>query len=156
MCKCQNERLREVTLDSMGFGVHSSFCFLSLVITTYNYQIFKLDCLLLLNYFSSLLCVFVSLRMLLEKSSGDRLFVSVTVSEQAVIMRYRQPSSRTPLIISFRTEGRLTLERWTHLVLQVTDFNPDVGTRDHCPVKHAIVGHYERPMIMSMYVYVHS
>ncbi|XP_070762485.1 usherin [Enoplosus armatus] len=57
--------------------------------------------------------------MLLEKSSGERLLYSVTVSEQAVTLRYGQYSNRTPLTISFRTEGRLTLERWTHLVLQV-------------------------------------
>ncbi|XP_070688414.1 usherin [Pempheris klunzingeri] len=59
--------------------------------------------------------------MLLEKSSGEHLLFSVTVSEQAVNLRYGQPSSQTPLIVSFRTEGRLTLERWTHLVLQVHD-----------------------------------
>ncbi|XP_029281914.1 LOW QUALITY PROTEIN: usherin [Cottoperca gobio] len=59
--------------------------------------------------------------MLLEKSSGERLVFSVTVSEQAVILRYGQSSSRTPLTVSFRTEGRLTLGKWTHLVLQVHD-----------------------------------
>ncbi len=67
------------------------------------------------------LCVFASLRMLLEKSSGERLFFSATVSEQAVTLRYGQSSRQTPLTISFRTEGRLTLDRWTHLVLQVTN-----------------------------------
>ncbi|XP_078016774.1 usherin [Epinephelus lanceolatus] len=59
--------------------------------------------------------------MLLEKSSEEQLFFSVTVSEQAVTLRYGQSSSQTPLTVSFRTEGRLTLERWTHLVLQVHD-----------------------------------
>ncbi|XP_070842368.1 usherin [Chaetodon trifascialis] len=59
--------------------------------------------------------------MLLEKSSGEHLFFSVTVSEPAVTLRYSQSGSQTPLTISFRTEGRLTLERWTHLVLQVHD-----------------------------------
>ncbi|XP_053172998.1 usherin [Scomber japonicus] len=59
--------------------------------------------------------------MLLEKSSGERLVFSVTVSEQAVTLRYGQSSSQTPLMVSFRTEGRLALERWTHLVLQVHD-----------------------------------
>ncbi|XP_010791101.1 usherin [Notothenia coriiceps] len=57
--------------------------------------------------------------MLLEKSSRQRLFFSVTVSEQAVNLHYGQSSSQTPLTASFRTEGRLTPERWTHLVLQV-------------------------------------
>ncbi|KAJ4947204.1 hypothetical protein JOQ06_009242, partial [Pogonophryne albipinna] len=56
--------------------------------------------------------------MLLEKSSRQRLFFSVTVSEQAVNLHYGQSSSQTPLTASFRTEGRLTPERWTHLVLQ--------------------------------------
>lgn len=80
-----------------------------------------LDFVLLLKYCCFLLCVFVSFRMLLEKSSGERLFFSVTVSEQAVTLWYGQSSSQTPLTVSFRTEGRLKLERWTHLVLQVTD-----------------------------------
>nr|XP_046239587.1 usherin [Scatophagus argus] len=59
--------------------------------------------------------------MLLEKSSGKWLFFSVTVSEKAVTLRYGQPSSQTPLTVSFRTEGRLALGKWTHLVLQVHD-----------------------------------
>ncbi|XP_074481361.1 usherin [Sebastes fasciatus] len=59
--------------------------------------------------------------MLLEKSSGERLFFSVTVSEQAVTLLYGQSRRQTPLTVSFRTEGRLTLEKWTHLVLQVHD-----------------------------------
>ncbi|XP_068431767.1 usherin [Clinocottus analis] len=59
--------------------------------------------------------------MLLEKSSGQRLIFSVTVSEQMVTLRYGQSNSQTPLTVSFRTEGRLTLEEWTHLVLQVHD-----------------------------------
>ncbi|XP_044201958.1 usherin [Thunnus albacares] len=59
--------------------------------------------------------------MLLEKSSGQKLVFSVTVSEQVVTLRYGQYSSQTLLMVSFRTEGRLALERWTHLVLQVHD-----------------------------------
>ncbi|XP_041646715.1 usherin [Cheilinus undulatus] len=59
--------------------------------------------------------------MLLEKSSREQLIFSVTLSGQAVVLRYGQASSQTPLAVSFRTEGRLTLERWTHLVLQVHD-----------------------------------
>ncbi|CAJ1048931.1 LOW QUALITY PROTEIN: usherin [Xyrichtys novacula] len=59
--------------------------------------------------------------MLLEKSSREQLVFSLTVSEQTVILRYGQSSSQTPLANSFRTEGRLTLQRWTHLVLQVHD-----------------------------------
>ncbi|XP_060897032.1 usherin [Labrus mixtus] len=59
--------------------------------------------------------------MLLEKSSREQLFFSVTVSEQEIILRYGQSSSRTPLVVSFRTDGRLRMERWTHLVLQVHD-----------------------------------
>lgn len=57
--------------------------------------------------------------MLLEKSYREQLVFSVTVSEQAVTLRYGQPGSQTPLTVSFRTEGKLALERWTHLVLQV-------------------------------------
>lgn len=92
-----------------------------------------------------IVCVFDSLRMLLEKSSGERLFYSVTVSEQAVTLWYGQSSSQTPLTVSFRTEGRLTLDRWTHLVLQVT--NQSRWWHD-CLVKHTIVGHYERYIIL--------
>nr|XP_040024120.1 usherin isoform X2 [Gasterosteus aculeatus aculeatus] len=55
--------------------------------------------------------------MLLEKSSGQRLIFSVTVSEQMVTLRY----GPTPLTVGFRTEGRLTRDKWTHLVLQVYD-----------------------------------
>lgn len=62
------------------------------------------------------LCVFVLLRTLLEKSSADWLCFTVTVSEQAVTLQYGQPSS---LLVSFRTEGRIPPQRWTHLVLQV-------------------------------------
>ncbi|XP_045888237.1 uncharacterized protein LOC123958722 isoform X1 [Micropterus dolomieu] len=83
--------------------------------------------------------------MLLEKSSGERLFYSVTVSEQAVTLWHGQSSSQTPLTVSFRTEGRLTLDRWTHLVLQVT--NQSRWWHD-CLVKHTIVGHYERYIIL--------
>lgn len=62
--------------------------------------------------------VFVSLRMLLEKSSGQRLVFSLTVSGQAIVLRYGQSNNQTSMI-SFRTEDRLGLETWTHLVLQV-------------------------------------
>lgn len=60
------------------------------------------------------------LRMLLEKSSGERLCFSVTVSELAVTLQYSQPGSSIPLAVSFRTEGRISPQRWTHLALQVT------------------------------------
>lgn len=66
------------------------------------------------------LFVLVSLRMLLEKSAGERLCFSVTVSELAVTLRYSQPGSSVPLAVSFRTEGRISPQRWTHLSLQVT------------------------------------
>ncbi|XP_059204973.1 usherin [Centropristis striata] len=56
--------------------------------------------------------------ILLEKSSGEQLSFSLTVSLEVVTLRYGQSSSQT---VSFRTEGRLTLQRWTHLVLQVHD-----------------------------------
>ncbi|KAM7423873.1 hypothetical protein PAMA_000303 [Pampus argenteus] len=59
--------------------------------------------------------------MLLEKSSGERLVFSVTVSEQVVTLRYGQSSSQALLSVTFTTEGRLALERWTHLLLQVHD-----------------------------------
>ncbi|XP_069030560.1 usherin [Embiotoca jacksoni] len=59
--------------------------------------------------------------MLLEKSSGERLVFSLTVSGQAVALRYGQSSSHTVSTIIFRTYGRLGLERWTHLVLQIHD-----------------------------------
>ncbi|KAM7406312.1 hypothetical protein PAMP_000697 [Pampus punctatissimus] len=58
--------------------------------------------------------------MLLEKSSEERLVFSVTVSEQVVTLRYGQSSSQALLSVTFTTEGRLALERWTHLVLQFT------------------------------------
>ncbi|XP_008295345.1 usherin-like, partial [Stegastes partitus] len=56
--------------------------------------------------------------MLLEKSLGGRLVFSLTVSGQDVTLRYGQSNSQT---ISFRTEGRLGLDKWTHLVLQIHD-----------------------------------
>lgn len=68
------------------------------------------------------MCV-VSHRMLLEKSSEERLVFTVTVSEKTVTIRYSQANSQTPLMVRFRTEGRLVLERWTHLVLQVRNLN---------------------------------
>lgn len=55
--------------------------------------------------------------MLLEKSTAEKLLFSVTVSDQALTLRYGQ----NQLAISFRTEGRLPPESWTHLVLQVTN-----------------------------------
>ncbi|KAF0043353.1 hypothetical protein F2P81_004690 [Scophthalmus maximus] len=58
--------------------------------------------------------------MLLEKSLGERLLFSVTVSEQVVTLRYVQSRSQTTLTVHFRAEGRLALERWTHLVLQLS------------------------------------
>ncbi|CAB1442997.1 unnamed protein product [Pleuronectes platessa] len=61
--------------------------------------------------------------MLLEKSVGERLLFSVTVSEQAVTLRYVQSRGQTTMTVSFRTEGRLALERWTHLVLQFFSFS---------------------------------
>ncbi|KAG7237867.1 hypothetical protein INR49_031761 [Caranx melampygus] len=61
--------------------------------------------------------------MLLEKSLREWLVFSVTVSEQAVTLRYAQTRSQTTLTVSFRTEGRVALERWTHLVLQVRNLN---------------------------------
>lgn len=54
--------------------------------------------------------------MLLEKSLGEQLVFSVTVSEQTVTLRNGRSSGQT---VTFRTEGRLQLERWTHLTLQV-------------------------------------
>ncbi|XP_029354432.1 usherin [Echeneis naucrates] len=59
--------------------------------------------------------------MLIEKSLGEQLLFAVTVSEQAVNLRYVQSRSQATLTVSFRTEGRIALERWTHLVLQVHD-----------------------------------
>nr|XP_014268858.2 usherin [Maylandia zebra] len=58
--------------------------------------------------------------MLLEKSSEQRLFFSLTVSGEAIILRYGQSNNQTSMN-SFRTEGRLGLESWTHLVLQIHD-----------------------------------
>uniref|UniRef100_A0A667ZN39 Usherin n=1 Tax=Myripristis murdjan TaxID=586833 RepID=A0A667ZN39_9TELE len=58
--------------------------------------------------------------VLLEKSSVGRLVFVLAVSEQTVILRYSQSNTQPPLTVSFRTVGRLTLDRWTHLVLQVT------------------------------------
>uniref|UniRef100_A0A3Q3E844 Usher syndrome 2A (autosomal recessive, mild) n=1 Tax=Hippocampus comes TaxID=109280 RepID=A0A3Q3E844_HIPCM len=59
--------------------------------------------------------------MLLEKNSRDQLIFSVTLSERVVKMQYTQSRSSTPLTISFRTEGRLVMEKWTHITLQVTE-----------------------------------
>nr|XP_043886757.1 usherin-like [Solea senegalensis] len=59
--------------------------------------------------------------MLLEKSAGEQLIFCVTVSEQAVTLRHGEPRGGTTQTVRFRTEGRLALERWTHLVLQVHD-----------------------------------
>lgn len=60
--------------------------------------------------------------MLLEKSTAEKLLFSVTVSDQALTLRYGQ----NQLTISFRTEGRLPLESWTHLVLQVTNIQQSI------------------------------
>uniref|UniRef100_A0A3B5M4G7 Usher syndrome 2A (autosomal recessive, mild) n=1 Tax=Xiphophorus couchianus TaxID=32473 RepID=A0A3B5M4G7_9TELE len=57
--------------------------------------------------------------MLLEKSSDNRLVFSLTVSERAVALRYGQTNGLTSHTISFRTEGRLQLNRWTHITLQI-------------------------------------
>lgn len=89
------------------------FFFLRQIIANDHVSIFKPPLLILS------LCVFVLLRMLLEKSSADWLCFSVTVSEQAVTLQYGQPSGYIPLVVSFRTEGRIPPQRWTHLVLQV-------------------------------------
>ncbi|XP_077419247.1 usherin isoform X1 [Vanacampus margaritifer] len=59
--------------------------------------------------------------MLLEKNSRDQLVFSLTVSEQVVRMQYSRSGSSTPVAVSFRTEGRLVMDRWTHVVLQVHD-----------------------------------
>ncbi|XP_051920397.1 usherin isoform X1 [Hippocampus zosterae] len=59
--------------------------------------------------------------MLLEKNSRDQLIFSVTVSDRVVKMQYTQSKSSTPLTVSFRTEGRLVMEKWTHIALQVHD-----------------------------------
>ncbi|XP_061735051.1 usherin isoform X2 [Nerophis ophidion] len=59
--------------------------------------------------------------MLLEKSSREQLVFSLTVSEQFVSLRYNQSRSLAPQTIRFKTDGRLVLGRWTHLVLQVHD-----------------------------------
>lgn len=69
----------------------------------------------------------VSLRMLLEKSSSEQLVFSVSVSAQAVTLRHGQPGTRAPLSVSFRTEGKLALERWTHVVLQVRSYTSRYG-----------------------------
>lgn len=63
--------------------------------------------------------VFGAHRMLLEKCSATRLSFSVAVSEDSVTLQYGQSSSPKTYSVSFRTEGRLPLETWTHLTLQV-------------------------------------
>ncbi|KAK2920361.1 hypothetical protein Q8A73_002565 [Channa argus] len=60
--------------------------------------------------------------MLLEKSSRGRLVFAVTVSRQEITLRYGQSNSQTQTLTArFRTEGKLALGEWTHLVLQVHD-----------------------------------
>ncbi|XP_035991625.1 usherin [Fundulus heteroclitus] len=59
--------------------------------------------------------------MLLEKSSEEGLVFSLTVSERGVTFRHGQTNSLTSLTVSFRTEGRLQLDKWTHLTLQIYD-----------------------------------
>uniref|UniRef100_A0A3B3X6F7 Usher syndrome 2A (autosomal recessive, mild) n=1 Tax=Poecilia mexicana TaxID=48701 RepID=A0A3B3X6F7_9TELE len=61
--------------------------------------------------------------MLLEKSSDNRLVFSLTVSERAVALRYGRTDGLTSHTVSFRTEGRLQLNRWTHLTLQVRNLS---------------------------------
>ncbi|XP_077569166.1 usherin [Stigmatopora nigra] len=58
---------------------------------------------------------------LLEKKSKNQLVFSLTVSEQIVSMKYSQDRTSTPMTVNFRTEGRLVMDRWTHIVLQVHD-----------------------------------
>lgn len=70
---------------------------------------------------------FISSRMLLEKSTAEEMLFSVTVSDQALTLQY----GPNPLAISFRTEGRLPLESWTHLVLQVTNIEPSILILNH-------------------------
>lgn len=64
----------------------------------------------------------MSSRMLLEKRSAEGSSLSVMVSDQAVALR----NGAHPLALSFRTRGRLSLDSWTHLVLQVTRVRLDV------------------------------
>ncbi|KAJ3593676.1 hypothetical protein NHX12_006010, partial [Muraenolepis orangiensis] len=59
--------------------------------------------------------------VLLEKSSGGRLVFVLSVSERALVLRYGRSGGLAPRSLSFRTEGRLSPHRWTHLVLQVHD-----------------------------------
>lgn len=125
MWKCQNERLCVVLLSFMGVRVHSSLCFLrwsfKILTAKYSCEPFWTVNWCRHNWILYCLCVFfVSLRMLLEKSSEQRLFFSLTVSGEAIILRYGQSNNQTSMN-SFRTEGRLGLESWTHLVLQVSN-----------------------------------
>ncbi|KAF3686271.1 Usherin Usher syndrome type IIa protein -like protein [Channa argus] len=63
-------------------------------------------------------------RMLLEKSSRGRLVFAVTVSRQEITLRYGQSNSQTQTLTArFRTEGKLALGEWTHLVLQCSRAN---------------------------------
>lgn len=57
-------------------------------------------------------------RTVLEKSSEERLVFLLTVSESAVKLQYGQPSGQAGTL-TFSTQGRLTVDRWTHLALQV-------------------------------------
>ncbi|KAL0969312.1 hypothetical protein UPYG_G00225390 [Umbra pygmaea] len=54
----------------------------------------------------------------LEKSSEDHLVFLLTVSESAVTLWYGQPSGHV-VSLHFSTQGRVTVNRWTHLALQV-------------------------------------
>ncbi|KAK6307053.1 hypothetical protein J4Q44_G00222010 [Coregonus suidteri] len=54
----------------------------------------------------------------LEKSSEARLVFLLTVSESEVKLRYGQPSGQVGAL-NFSTQGRLSVDRWTHLALQV-------------------------------------
>lgn len=72
--------------------------------------------------------LFIVSRMLLEKSTAEKLLLfSVMVSDQTLTLRYGQNQPA----ISFRTEGRLPLGSWTHLVLQVTNIKPSPVTEWH-------------------------
>ena len=63
--------------------------------------------------------VFPSSRLLLEKSVRGLLLFALTASDRAVVLRYGRSGGPRLLSVSFRTVGRLSLHRWTHLVLQV-------------------------------------
>ncbi|XP_030233283.1 usherin [Gadus morhua] len=59
--------------------------------------------------------------LLLEKSARGLLLFALTASDRAVVLRYGRSGGPRLLSVSFRTVGRLSLHKWTHLVLQVHD-----------------------------------